>query len=162
MKKFLALTLFASLNATSHAAPAYLEAWDFIGQRGASAESTYRAYGDMTDALAKGFDQICGDTFCEGDYSNIVSLGITCAVEISTEKVPSCVWSFAGSNAEVDSSSGAINVNDKKFFECKIKVDMNFDDLLKALAPSESNREVINIALPSGQPSFYDQLTDCL
>src|SRR4051812_34683592 len=42
--------------------------------------------------LESDFDNICGDTFCGGDYANLTSLGLTCAVSSKVGQVHDCVW----------------------------------------------------------------------
>src|SRR5688572_27357800 len=65
----------------------------------------------LTFSLKADFDVICGDTFCEGDYSNYESLGFRCSVEQNTGTLGECVWIFAASNEEIASSTGEVRVH---------------------------------------------------
>jgi hypothetical protein len=48
-----------------------------IQEFGNGAEEAW--YG-IRDKLNGEFDQVCGDTFCEGDFSNITPLSVFCSV----------------------------------------------------------------------------------
>jgi hypothetical protein len=58
----------------------------------------------LTTKLRRNFDDVCGDTFCEGDYSNYESLGFRCSVD-DRGVIGSCVWLFAASTDEGGSSA---------------------------------------------------------
>lgn len=60
--------------------------------------------------LVRGFDEVCGDTFCEGQYINLWAMRLRCSVEQATGVVVQCVWTFAGSDTWVK-PSGLIKVN---------------------------------------------------
>src|SRR5690606_40042877 len=49
--------------------PGYGDATEYF-----QTDAQYEAWFDLTRALRRDFDWICGDTFCEGEYSNIQSL----------------------------------------------------------------------------------------
>jgi hypothetical protein len=70
------------------------------------------------DLLAKSFSDVCGDTFCEGDYSDLSPLSTYCVVS-SLGVVASCVWLFAGSHANVSATSGTLGLK-RKVFTCKL------------------------------------------
>src|SRR4051812_29011417 len=55
------------------------------------------AWSKMIAHIEDEFYGVCGDTFCGGDYSNLTSLGLTCAVSSKVGQVHECVWTFAGS-----------------------------------------------------------------
>ena len=98
------MTLFSVMfPLAAHAAPAgFVDARTFF-----KAEPAYDA---GLRALVKQFDDICGDTFCEGEFDNLTSLGIDCAIDSVTSAVGSCKWTFAGSYADIDAASGGVAV----------------------------------------------------
>src|SRR4051812_24691786 len=50
----------------------------------------------MMRKIESEFNDVCGDTFCGGDYSNLTSLGFTCSVTSARGSVHECVWAFTG------------------------------------------------------------------
>jgi hypothetical protein len=49
-----------------------------------TSDADINAWYSITSQLRKNFDDVCGDTFCEGDYSNIESLDYRCSVDRTT------------------------------------------------------------------------------
>lgn len=134
----------------------YVDMLDFVSTSGADQDR----YFAMTRALKQGFDDVCGDTFCEGDYSNLEALGFRCAVTSKTGKIRSCVWTFAGSYELVDAKTGAINVN-AKTFTCTLPMKGTAKNLLDALtAPGAV--PAIRRPLPGTTQSAYDALAGCI
>ncbi len=115
----------------------------------------------LIDELESDFDAICGDTFCEGEYSNFESLRLRCSVEESAGTVGTCVWIFGASNEEIDPATGEVTVQGETFAcEMPIVAETDLRDLVDALlAPGV---EPIRAALPGTKLSFYDGLVDCL
>lgn len=160
----LALSFFmASGIASSRSAPPtpaappggeYVEVGAYL-TRDADIETWYTA----VSRLKQNFDDICGDTFCEGDYSNIQSLSFRCSVEKLTGVVGRCVWIFAASNEEVSPSDGRILV-DTHHWRCRSPLARftRIDDLLTALSGPQPMRAM----LPGTSKSIYDGLADCL
>jgi len=93
----------AAVAATPAATASYVELGDYL--RG---EAEIEAWYEALYRLRDNFDQICGDTFCEGDYSNIQALRLRCSVDSASGLVGRCLWSFAASNEEIDPATGAI------------------------------------------------------
>ena len=50
----------------------------------------------MRGNLENAFADVCGDTFCGGDYNPIRPLTLTCSVKLSDGTLGSCLWTFAG------------------------------------------------------------------
>lgn len=109
--------------------------------------------------LREDFDQICGDTFCEGDYSNIYGLRMECSAQRVSGLLGQCVWTFAASQEEVDAASGRVRVS-PKVWRCKIPLAprMALRELLRVLA----TQHPLHVELPGTGKSIYDGLIDCL
>jgi len=119
------------------------------------------AWHDMIAELRSDFDAVCGDTFCEGEYSNFESLRLRCSVEEVAGTVGTCVWIFGASNEEIDPVTGSVTVQGETF-ACEMPVEPETDirDLVAALlAPGV---QAIRAAVPGSDRSFYDGLVDCL
>jgi hypothetical protein len=115
----------------------------------------------LTAALRDDFDEICGDTFCEGDYSNYESLGVRCSVERSSGIVGSCVWVFAASIAEIVPETGQIRVS-ARHWRCRAPLARRTTatELLETLGAAGS--APLFAPLPRTTASLYDGLIDCL
>jgi hypothetical protein len=113
----------------------------------------------ITSQLRKNFDDVCGDTFCEGDYSNIESLDYRCSVDKTTGVIGRCVWVFAASNEEVNPKTGNIMV-DNQHWRCRspLAPKTRVADLIAALNVGTPIRAM----LPGSSQSIYDGLVDCL
>ncbi len=119
------------------------------------------AWFDLIAELESDFDAICGDTFCEGEYSNYESLRLRCSVEERTGTVGTCVWIFGASNEEIDPASGSVAVQGEVFTcEMPIAPETDIRELVATLlAPGV---QAIRAALPGSKLSFFDGLVDCL
>ena len=82
----------------------YVFLGDFV-----TADADYERWREIQLGLEDQFDQICGDTFCEGEYSNIWSLGFECSVSSKQGRIRECVWTFAASDEVIDGQSGDIS-----------------------------------------------------
>lgn len=138
---------------------------------GANAQSTYvdavdhpgisdgwGAYLDLRNRLEHDFDQICGDTFCEGEYSDYKPLRYRCSVELATGLVEQCTWTFGASEISVDHISGQLLV-DSRTWSCPIRLPAGLT--LPVMYQALAGPEPLFTALPGGQP-IYESLIDCL
>ena len=115
---------------------------------------------DLKRQLRQNFDDICGDTFCEGDFSNLESMSLRCSASTRTGQLKSCVWLFAGSYETVTASTGNIRPV-AKFFPCKIDVQGTPAALMDALlAPGD--RGPLWHPVPGSGRAIYESLGDCL
>ncbi|UOF16394.1 hypothetical protein IEQ11_07015 [Lysobacter capsici] len=122
-------------------------------------DAEINAWYEMQYHLRENFDDICGDTFCEGDYSNIYALRFRCSVEQFSGVLGRCVWVFAASNEEVDPATGKIQVT-PKIWRCRspLAPGTTVSALLGALA----GERPLYAKLPGTSVSIYDGLIDCL
>lgn len=117
------------------------------------------AFAVMERALVRGFDYICGDTFCEGDYGNLRALQLRCSVVRASGIVGECLWSFAGSHAYV-SPTAALPEVDARTWACPLPVVDGTS--LAALLERLSGPDALDTPLPGTGVSTYEALTDCL
>lgn len=124
-----------------------------------TADADIDAWYTLVGNLRQNFDDICGDTFCEGEYSNIESLRYRCSVERSTGTIGSCVWVFAASNEEINPRTGKVIV-DAQAWRCRSPLvrGTSIHDFLSALSVTTP----LYAPLPGTTQSIYDGLANCL
>ena len=132
----------------------YVDASDYV-----QGETQIDAWLSLLSALKRDFDEICGDTFCEGDYSNIESLRYRCSVEQASGRIGTCVWIFAASDEEIDLATGEIVVM-PKFWRCPTPLAPG--TTLGALLAALAGHSPLYAPLPGSDRSIYDGLIDCL
>lgn len=122
-------------------------------------EAQIEAWYAMLQALRRDFSQICGDTFCEGEYSNIEPLRFRCSVHSESGRIGACLWVFAASEEEIDPATGEIQVR-PKFWRCRAPLapHTTIEELLSAVA----GQSPLYAPLPGSGRSVYDGLADCL
>jgi hypothetical protein len=114
------------------------------------------AWSETKRRLAENFDDICGDTFCEGEYADITPLGFACSVERATERVSRCTWTFAAADLSVGARGVISATTEAK--RCIVEVDALASDLVSAL----SGPDPLYATLPGKTTSIYDALLGCL
>ncbi|MDR6937821.1 MULTISPECIES: hypothetical protein [unclassified Luteibacter] len=157
-RKTLAAVLFvipaAAFAQTAPTAPRYVDAIDWP-----ASEAGMDRFFNAEVKLGAGFDKICGDTFCEGEYPNVRPMQLRCSVDTTKGTMKQCLWLFSGSTASVNAKSGAVQTT-AKLFKCKL--------LLAKDTPVESFYQVmegddpLNAKLPMTNRSVYDGLMGCL
>jgi len=115
---------------------------------------------DAIHALNAQFNDECGDTYCEGDWSNIVPLTFGCSVSSKAGSVKDCVWTFAAAHGEVDAKNAAIVV-DAPVFKCSIKMKTTAVKLAKLLSTADDKLRVTLPGAPAGATTIGEQLSDC-
>ncbi|MEO7758365.1 MAG: hypothetical protein ABIS07_17445 [Dokdonella sp.] len=151
-------TTVTAANATSPAlppaSPHYVDVYEYF-----TVDAQYEAWFSLTSQLRRDFDDICGDTFCEGDYGNIQSLDFRCSVEQTSGRIGRCLWIFAGSYEEIDADSGKINVT-SHVWRCRAPLAPH--TTMNALLAALAGNAPLRANLPGTSTSIYDGLTDCL
>ena len=111
-------------------------------------------------ALKREFDDVCGDTFCSGEYTNIEALNYRCSVNASTGIIGECVWVFAASEEDVDPSSGKVVVK-PRIWQCvsPLAPSTSAQELAAALA---GNSNPMQVTLPRTRTNLHESLSDCL
>ena len=110
-------------------------------------------------ALTTAFDNICGDTFCGGDFGDLHALQLQCAVTKSTGNVKSCAWIFGGSVTTIATTGVVTPV--ARTWTCPVAMHGTIAQLTTSLtAPTAP--DAIHRPLPGMTTSAYDAITTCL
>jgi hypothetical protein len=162
LKAFAGMAIAVAASFTSHSAGAfgkqperYVDAIDYpVG------EGNWDRFYDLERRLFRDFDDVCGDTFCEGEYSNIQALRYRCSIERDTGLMGECIWVLAGSSQTIDPVTGRVIV-DAPVWRCRTPLapGTRADDFFRVLTAS---RRPIDEPLPGTQTSIYGGLSDCL
>lgn len=141
------------ITAATSPTPTYVEAAAYYTTAANQAKwaATYAA-------LKLAFDNICGDTFCSGDYSDLQSLDFACAITKSTGNVKSCAWTFGGSYTLVK-STGALDLSSRTW-TCPVAVHGTISQLI-ATVTGTADQDAIQRPLPGGT-SAYDSIAGCV
>lgn len=124
----------------------------------------FAAVAEMEKNLAKAFEKVCEDTFCEGDYSVIKHIALNCFINGDTAMVDSCHWDFAGSYAYAD---GHLIIKDAQVFQCVLKPEMNIMEFARQVNETSGKRmanpyKVLKTQINARGETIYDGLSDCL
>lgn len=119
----------------------------------------WEAFNDLENRLDQDFDQICGDTYCEGEYSDYQPLRYRCSVRQRDGVLGQCVWTFAASEVSIDPASGQLQV-DARLWQCQspIRKGTRLGAFYRALAVEQP----LFAPLPLSTVSINDGLIDCL
>ena len=134
--------------------PGYLDASAYL-----QSDADYEAWFTLRRQLRRNFDDICGDTFCEGEYTNIQAMRYVCSVQRLTGRIGRCVWTFAASDESVDPVRGTIGT-DAPAWACASPLlpGTRIEELLDAL----QGEEPLYALLPGSERTLYDGLADYL
>ena len=161
MTRSLTIAAFAALVALAPPAAQSQTAASYVDVSGyALPDAQYEGWINLRINLKRDFDQICGDTFCEGEFSNIEPLSFRCSVEQSTGRVGMCAWVFAASNEEIDPYTGRIRVSQRGFWRCRtpLAVGTTIEQFIAAL----QGEQPLHAPLPNSTRTIMDGLIDCL
>lgn len=119
------------------------------------------AWYELMRRLKDDFDAVCGDTFCEGDYTNYEPLAFRCSVDEETGSIGRCMWILAASNEEIDPATGDVMVEVGTWIcEMPVAPETAASDLVEAL--SAEGERPIHTTLPGTDRTLYDGLVACL
>lgn len=116
---------------------------------------------DAKRAVVHGFDNICGDTFCGGDYGDLTSLELECAITRSTGNVKSCAWVFGGSFFWVPDDRSSELVTEHHTYRCDFTMKGTLPQLISTWTAAGS-QDAIDRPLPGTTATAYDALLGCL
>jgi hypothetical protein len=145
----------SSADSADATATAYEDAEEYLQETGG-----FDQWVSLRTQMANDFYNVCGDTFCESDYSNLTPLNFSCAVTSKEGKIKSCQYIFAGSFQLVDAKTGALNITSKTFV-CKVPATGTVKSLMTFLSAAGTTAS-IQRTLPGGTTTIYDALGGCL
>lgn len=148
------LAAAVSLASAGAAAGDYVDAGSYL-----RSDAEYEAWYGLQHGLRRNFDEICGDTFCEGEYSNIQSLRFGCSVDRASGVIGQCLWLFAASDESVDPATGKVAA---KFQHWRCRSPLTPGTTLEAFLAALAGERPLYARLPGSQRSLYDGLIDCL
>jgi hypothetical protein len=122
-------------------------------------QANWDKFHDLGRRLNAGFDNVCADTFCEGEFSDIEAFRLRCAVERASGSVSECRWAFAASEVEVDEQSGRIVARQPTWL-CRLPIPAGTS--VEALFAALSGPNAIFARLPGAAISVYEAVGDCL
>jgi hypothetical protein len=111
-------------------------------------------------AVVLGFDNVCGDTFCGGDFGDMESLDLACAITKSSGNVKSCSWIIGGSYA-LPAANGTESVTSQTW-RCDFTMHGTLPQLIAVWTGTDPANDVIHRPLPGVITSAYDALLGCL
>ncbi|CAH0242520.1 hypothetical protein [Stenotrophomonas lactitubi] len=144
----------ALLAAPSAQASPYVDLIDYPHQ-----EANWDRFFALEGRLQHGFDAICGDTFCEGEYSDIHALRLRCSVDAVRGTVHECLWAFAASDLDVSRNDGTVVARQPTWL-CRLPLMPGTP--VEALHTALAARNPLHDPLPGTSQSIYDGLTDCI
>ncbi len=128
-------------------------------------ELSLNDYLGQLDSLKRQFDYLCGDTFCEGEYGNLVSMEFNCSVNPASLVLGQCAWSFAGTTSAIDPATGRVDVT-PKFFQCDLGVHGTLADLKIFLAAAAvegfGSIGIHDAVVPGTTKTLMEKLSECL
>jgi hypothetical protein len=124
-------------------------------------EAQYEAWRGLYSTLQNNFDDVCGDTFCEGDYSNLEPIRLRCSVNSANGLMKNCAYVFAGSYEQITASTGTIKVT-AKTFSCHIPVSGIALTTFMSTLTATGTTPPLRRPLPGLSTSIYDALGGCL
>jgi hypothetical protein len=116
-------------------------------------------YLSLRTRLDNDFLNICGDTFCDGDYGQFQPVQLDCSMSKNTKKMAQCEWTFAASIEYVNGSSAKVT-SDVGVVTCTIPVKGLATDFIVAMnvaAPGIAMQQVV----PGGTQTMYDYVSAC-
>jgi hypothetical protein len=145
-------------TAAATAAASYADVEEWANEQGDDAWQTWMG---ITRTLKQDFDDVCGDTFCGGDYSNLEALRFRCSINTTTQVLKNCSYVFAGSYETVNPTTGTIKVN-AKTFSCHVSVTgIKLSDFESTLTAAGSTAP-LQRTLPGKSESIYSSLIGCI
>lgn len=122
-------------------------------------QAQWNAVRDLRHRLENDFDDVCADTFCEGEYSDYHSMKLRCSVERVSGRVNSCGWAFAASELQVDPDTGALVARQPTWL-CRFPIGAH--TTVEALLASLDGPKPLFQPLPGTGRTVFDALANCL
>jgi hypothetical protein len=117
------------------------------------------AWIDVQYELKLDFMDVCGDTFCEGEYGNLEALSYRCSARKDTGEIGECVFVIAASSEEIAPTDGTVQVSLHQW-RCVSPLAPHTD--ASQLVAALKGRQPLHTKLPGTDRTLYDGLVDCL
>jgi len=143
-----------ALPAAAARADAYVDLVDFP-----EGEDNWDRFYALEDQLIRDFDYICGDTFCEGEYTNLIALQFRCSVHAASATMQQCVLVIGGGNLDVDTYSGEL-IADNRTWACTAPLGPATP--VETFHAALEGRDALQVPLPGSGVSLHYGLIDCL
>lgn len=114
---------------------------------------------ELEAALARQFNALCADTWCEGDYSNYRVMEFRCAVLAHRGTVQRCVWVLAASELAVQADTGRVQVDNGRW-TCLVELQPGVP--VEAFFASLEAPDGLMASLPGLDRGLFEVLPDCL
>lgn len=122
-------------------------------------QANWSAFRDLRRRLESAFDDVCPDTFCEGEFTDYAPMKLRCSVEKASGRVSACGWAFAASEIEVDPVSGAL-LHRQPTWLCRFPLGARTS--VGALLASLDGPQPLFQSLPGTSKTMFDALAECL
>ncbi|WP_426804242.1 hypothetical protein [Stenotrophomonas sp. SrG] len=136
------------------AAPLHVDLVDYP-----TPQANWSAFRDLRHRLEAGFDDVCPDTFCEGEYTDYQPLKLRCSVERATGRVNVCGWAFAASELRVDPATGTLERQQPTWL-CHFPTGGG--TTVAALLAALDGPQPLFQRLPATGKTVFEALGDCL
>lgn len=136
------------------AAPAYVDLVDYP-----SDYAQGEAFHDLRRRLRAGFDDVCMDTICEGEFTDYQALKMRCAVEVASGSVTECRWAFAASELEVDPASGRVGGQQPRWL-CTLPIPPGTS--VPAFFAALAGPRALFHSLPGASQTLFEAVSECL
>lgn len=114
---------------------------------------------DVQYYVRQNFDDICGDTICEGEFPNIQAMDYNCAVDRTNGKLSQCMWTFLATSSRAPTREG------------QVQTDVHAWHCISPLAPNTHAKELLAALggwkpiwtpLPGTSTTLWDGMLDCM
>lgn len=124
-----------------------------------ASEANWDRFYTLEGGLMHAFDGLCGDTYCEGDYSNYRVMQFRCAVALASGTVQRCVWVIAASELGIDPEGGEVLVDNGRWV---CEVDLQPGVPVEAFHAALDGPDGLYATLPGTTTGLFDVLPQCL
>lgn len=129
---------------------------------------TLSEFRSAVSSLTDEFNFICGDLFCEGEFSEIVPVNFDCVINKESKQVSLCQWLFLAFQNDIDVETGLL-VRREKIFRCDVpfggdlKLFREFLAAATVTVQGSESRNHFNTVIPGSLGrTIYRVLSSCL
>lgn len=151
---------------STHASREYESIFNYFAREAGNGIMPITEHAERVRAINQQFTDICGDTFCSGDFSNLTPLDFTCSVRITDRKVTGCLWTIVGTYTEIDAQTGAMRPHARDY-HCDLGLTGSPSELTTFLRTASQGGEsgydgLTRVSIPGASHTLYQALLKCL